>query len=255
MELSRTFAKQPAPRERASASVSDERGEDWPMLRRILISLRLSTVTSLVLLVALIVPLVAACAGCHPGVERTGAYTATDTKDCLPDLRLIDQYGKQVSLASLKGKPVLFDFIYTSCPGPCLMLTSRMRLIAKRLGPMLGSKVWFVSVTVDPEHDGPAQLLDYSKQQGADQNGWLFLTGSPADVERLMGQFNLIRQREADGTVDHVLEFFLVGPDGKQLYAYAGSRAEPAMVARDVEHATETGGFAKSGEPPTQVHL
>jgi protein SCO1 len=255
MELSRTFAKQPAPRERASASVSDERGEDWPMLRRILISLRLSTVARLVLLVALILPLVAACAGCHPGVERTGAYTATDTKDCLPDLRLIDQYGKQVSLASLKGKPVLFDFIYTTCPGPCLMLTSRMRLIAKRLGPMLGSKVWFVSVTVDPEHDGPAQLLDYSKQQGADQNGWLFLTGSPADVERLMGQFNLIRQREADGTVDHVLEFFLVGPDGKQLYAYAGSRAEPAMVARDVEHATETGGFAKSGEPPTQVHL
>jgi protein SCO1 len=230
-------------------------GRIFLMLRRNLISLRLSAVARLVLVVALILPVVAACAGCRPRVERTGTYTPTDTKDCLPDLRLTDQYGKQVSLASLKGKPVLFDFIYTTCPGPCLMLTSRMRLIAKRLGPMLGSKAWFVSVTVDPEHDGPAQLLDYAKQQDANRNGWLFLTGSPADVERLMAQFNLIRQREADGTVDHVLEIFLVGPDGKQLYAYVGSRAEPAMVARDVEQAAQTGGIAKSGEPPTQVHL
>jgi protein SCO1/2 len=204
------------------------------------------------LAVSLALALALIASACHRQPPRIGAYTATDTKDCLPDLTLTDQFGKPVSLASLKGKPVLFDFIYTTCPGPCLTLTSHMRVIAKRLGPLVGTKVWLVSVTVDPEHDGPAQLLSYSQDQGADQKGWLFLTGTPQQVEQLMGQFNLRRQREADGTVDHVLEFFLVGPDGKQLYQYIGTKVQPATVARDVEQAMRTGTVA---EGPTAVHM
>lgn len=215
-------------------------------------STRFSTRVGLLLAATLVVGMVAV--GCNRGVERTGVYSPSSSGDCLPNLTLTDQNGKKVSLASLKGKPVLFDFIYTSCPGPCLMLTSRMRLIANRLEPMLGTKVWFVSVTVDPEHDGPAELLNYAKQQGANQNGWLFLTGSPADIEQLMNQFKLVRQREADGTVDHVLEFFLVGPDGRQLYQYAASHAEPALVSSDIRRAADTGS-ASADHPQWKVHL
>jgi cytochrome oxidase Cu insertion factor (SCO1/SenC/PrrC family) len=216
---------------------------------------RFSTRVGLAFAVTLVVWAGLVAAGCKRGVERTGAYSPTSTSDCLPNLTFTDQNGKPVSLASLKGKPTLFDFIYTSCPGPCLMLTSRMRLIANRLGPMLGSKVWFVSVTVDPEHDGPAELLNYAKQQGADQNGWLFLTGSPANIEQLMSQFKLVRQREADGTVDHVLEFFLVGPDGRQLYQYAASHAEPALVSSDIRQAAETGSASAGDHAQWKVHL
>jgi protein SCO1/2 len=215
-------------------------------------STRFSTRVGLLLAATLVVGLVAV--GCNRGVERTGAYSPSSTGDCLPNLTLTDQNGKKVSLASLKGKPVLFDFIYTTCPGPCLMLTSRMRLIANRLGPLLG-RVWFVSVTVDPEHDGPAELLNYAKQQGANLDGWLFLTGSPADIEQLMNQFKLIRQREADGTVDHVLEFFLVGPDGRQLYQYAASHAEPALVSSDIRRAADTGAASAEDHPQWKVHL
>src|SRR5271156_4719511 len=55
--------------------------------------------------------------------DRPGDYAAASRADCLPDLTLTDQFGHDVSLASLKGRPVLVDFIYTSCPGPCPMLT------------------------------------------------------------------------------------------------------------------------------------
>jgi len=216
---------------------------------------RLSSGVGLILAVTLVVGAGLVASACNRGGERTGAYSPSSTGDCLPNLTLTDQNGKKISLASLKGKPALFDFIYTSCPGPCLMLTSRMRLIANRLGPLLGSKVWFISITVDPEHDGPAELLNYAKQQGADQNGWLFLTGSPADIEQLMNQFKLVRQREADGTVDHVLEFFLVGPDGRQLYQYAASHAEPALVSSDIRQAAETGAASVEDHAQWKVHL
>jgi protein SCO1 len=218
-------------------------------------STRFSTRVGLLLAAALTVWAGLVAAGCSRGVERTGAYSPSSSGDCLPNLTLTDQNGKKVLLASLKGKPVLFDFIYTSCPGPCLMLTSRMRLIANRLGPMLGSRVRFVSVTVDPEHDSPTELLNYARQQGANQDGWLFLTGSPADIELLMSQFKLVRQREADGTVDHVLEFFLVGPDGRQLYQYAASHAEPALVSSDIRQAVESGSASAQDNVQWKVHL
>ncbi|MGD1026894.1 SCO family protein [Candidatus Binatus soli] len=160
-----------------------------------------------------------------------------NTSDCLPDITLVDQHGRNVSLASLKGKPVLFDFIYTNCPGPCLLLTAQMKQVANRLGPKLGTEARIVSITVDPEHDHPAQLLAYANKQGADVSGWLFLTGTPEQIEDVMARFNVIRKREADGTVDHVLEFFLVDANGRALLQYIGQKAEPDRVASDVERA------------------
>jgi len=172
--------------------------------------------------------------GCNSNSETIGSYS-TEKRDCLPDLTFIDQNGNKLSLASLKGKPVLFDFFYATCPGPCLVLTARMKSIAEKLGDALGPQATFVSVTVDPEHDGPSVLKAYVKEQGTDLAGWYFLTGKPADVDRLMAQFKLRRQREPDGTVDHVLEFFLVRPDGQPLVQYLSSDTNPAKIAGDLQ--------------------
>jgi protein SCO1/2 len=172
--------------------------------------------------------------GCNSNVSDVDSGSGTGV-DALSGITLIDQYGHPFQLASLKGRPVLFDFIYTTCPGPCLVLTARMRAIADYLGPDLGSKASLVSVTVDPEHDHSNVLRAYVKQQNAQRNGWYFLTGSPAEIDHLMSRFKLVRQREADGTVDHVLEFFLVGPDGHPEMQYLASEVMPAKVAGDMQ--------------------
>ena len=194
---------------------------------------------------ALIVMAVVTISGCNNNTEGMGSYSPTSQADCLPDLKLVDQYGRQVSLTSLKGKPVLFDFFYTTCPGPCLVLTARMRSIAEELGTGLGSKASFVSVTVDPERDSPPQLLAYAKEQRADRKGWLFLTGTPAQIDQLMARFKLVRQHESDGSVEHVLEFFLVGPDGHLRFQYLASEVHSERIAADIERAARNGGLAK----------
>jgi protein SCO1/2 len=190
--------------------------------------------------------------GCNNNSESVARYSAASQADCLPDIKLLDQYGQPVSLESLKGKPVLFDFFYTSCPGPCIFLTARMRSIAEKLGDSLGAKASFVSVTVDPEHDQPPQLLAYAKEQRADQKGWLFLTGTPAQIDSLMARFKLVRRRESDGSVDHVLEFFLVGPDGHLRYQYLASETHSERIAADIERAARSSGLAdnRNGNAP-----
>ena len=193
---------------------------------------------SLAIVVVTTVSLFAA-AGCHRESESSAA-----TPSVLTDTKLVDQNGNTVELSSLKGKPMLVDFIYTSCPGPCLMETAKFANVALRLGNDLGSKVTLVSITVDPEHDGPKQLLNYSRQQGADEKGWIFLTGGPGDIDQVLAGFKLSRQIEPDGSVGHLVDMMLIGPDGRLVREYNGEIVKAQDIVDDVRKTLNKGGAA-----------
>src|ERR1700722_11080761 len=180
-----------------------------------------------------------AAAGCHH--DSAGGAAAAS---CLTDTKLVDQNGDAVVLSSLKGKPLLVDFIYTSCPGPCLMETAKFANVALRLGNDLGSKVTLVSISVAPEHDGPKQLLDCSRQKGADEKGWYFLTGGPGDIDRALAGFKLSRQVEPDGSVGHLVDMMLIGPDGRLIREYNGEVVKAQDIVDDVKKTLNKGGAA-----------
>ena len=190
-------------------------------------------------IIALMASSLLAVAGCH----RDSAGSAA-IESVLTDTKLVDQHGNSVALTSLKGKPLVVDFIYTSCPGPCLMETAKLANVARRLGSDIGSKVTIVSISVDPEHDGPKQLLDYSRQQGADQKGWYFLTGGPAEVDQALAGFKLSRQVEPDGSVGHLVDMMLIGPDGRLVREYNGEVVKAQDIVDDVKKTLNKGGAA-----------
>jgi protein SCO1/2 len=177
--------------------------------------------------------LILAASGCAR--EAAGDYPASNGNNCLLDVSLIDQHGQAISLASLKGKPVLIDFIYTSCASTCPVLTSKIAAVARELGPALGANVTIVSITLDPEHDGPAQLAAYAKSQAVESNSWLFLTGKPADIDQVLAAFKLRRMRESDGSIMHSVSAFLLGPDGHQIRQYNALDVNAKTVAADID--------------------
>ena len=186
------------------------------------------------------VTLVGLCA-CNYAPAPNGAYDAASTADCLPAIPLVDQNGNHVSLASLRGKPVLVDFIYTSCPGPCSTLTSKLVGVAKDLGPRLGSQVHMISISIDPEHDTPKILKGYAQRLDADRSGWLFLTGTPQAIDQVMTAYKLRRVRESDGSVTHVETLFLLGPDGRQRRIYNGVEVQSAVMSAEAENLASRG--------------
>jgi protein SCO1 len=185
---------------------------------------------SLTVIAALALAALLAAGGCHRNAERPPLGP-----ECLTNVKLTDANGTPFELSSLKGKPVVVDFIYTSCPGPCLMETAKLANVALRLGPDLGPKAAIVSISVDPEHDGPKQLHDYAEKQGADTKGWYFLTGSPADIDAALSGFRIARQREPDGSVMHMISVFLVGRDGREAKEYNGEEVKPQTIVQDVK--------------------
>lgn len=101
----------------------------------------------------------------------------------LPAFTMTDQTGQAFGTNDLAGKVWVADFIFTSCPTACPLLTRRMSEVAQR-GKRLGPELRLVSFTVDPERDTPARLAAYAAGYKADPRKWSFLTGPLGEVER-----------------------------------------------------------------------
>ncbi len=163
-----------------------------------------------------------------------GAARKGEKVDYLPGMSLIDQNGKTVSLTSLKGRPVLISFIHASCQGACQMMTAKMKMVAQSLGSKFDARVTMVSITTDPAHDGPRQLLAYAKNEGADAPGWLFLTGKPKAVGRVLALYH-VPMEGPDDSMKHDFDLFLVAPDGREVRQYQGMKVAPDVVASDIK--------------------
>jgi protein SCO1/2 len=100
----------------------------------------------------------------------------------IPPFQLINQDGQAFGSSNLAGKIWIADFIYSTCPGPCPMISSRMSEMQK---PLEKTDVHFVSFTVDPEKDTPAQLREYAGRLKAQPGRWDFLTGPKSEIYRL----------------------------------------------------------------------
>jgi protein SCO1 len=153
------------------------------------------------------------------------------------DVSVVDHHGQSFSLASLKGKVVLLDFVHIDCPGVCTNLTNKFGQVADRLGPDLGSKVILLTVTNDPERDGPQQLLTFAKSSDADLNGWIFATGTPENIDRVIKAFGLKNERLPDGSPNHITQVFLVGPDGRAMREYQGMVMDSQQVVSHIKEA------------------
>jgi len=106
-----------------------------------------------------------------PVVRSTLNYT-------VPDITLVRSDGVRVNFAHEldDSRPVLLDFIYTTCTTICPVMTQTFAEVQKRLGRD-AAKVKMVSVSIDPEEDTPVRLTEYAKRYQAGAQ-WTFYTGT-----------------------------------------------------------------------------
>jgi protein SCO1 len=151
-----------------------------------------------------------------------------------PVFTLTSQDGAQVSLADLHGKVVAVTFIYTLCTDTCPVLTPMMSFVQDRLGPDFGTRIAFVSITVDPERDTPAVLKEYAQAFGADLGGWAFLTGAPEAIREVTRRYGVFAAPAANGDVDHSFLTSIVDRRGILRVQYLGARFDPEEFRHDL---------------------
>lgn len=102
----------------------------------------------------------------------------------VPDFALTERSGKTVHLADLRGKVLLVDFIYSECPGPCPMISSRFSALQPLV--LQNRDTLMISVTLNPSRDTPEVLRRYAERFQASNDRWLFLTGDKTKVRALV---------------------------------------------------------------------
>lgn len=172
--------------------------------------------------------------------ERARVDALARNLDPAPDFALVDQDGAARSLASLRGRTVLLDFIYTTCPGPCPILTSVDVAVQDRLADQ-ADRVWFVSISLDPGTDTPAALRRYAEERGADTANWSFLTGGEREVADVIGRYGVASTRAEDGELDHMVVRFLIDGEGRIAGRYLGLRVDAETIAADMRRLATRG--------------
>ena len=128
----------------------------------------------------------------------------------IPPFQLVSQTGQPFDSKTLDGHVWVADFIFTTCTGPCPMMSAQMRQFQNSTAET--PDVLLVSMTVDPVHDTPPVLADYASHFKQDPSRWFFLTG---DMDKLndLG-VHAFKLNSVDGSLTHSTRFVLV--DGRR---------------------------------------
>ncbi len=117
-------------------------------------------------------------------------YTREAARYRLPEVTLIDADGNETraSAAIDHDGPVVLQFVFTTCPTICGALSGSLASVRNVLGDEL-SGTHLVSISIDPEHDRPAQLRGYAEGLKAGPD-WRFYTGGRDEIAAIQKAFD-----------------------------------------------------------------
>ena len=143
-----------------------------------------------------------------------------------PAVTMLDQRGRKVAFdkALDDGRPVILNFIFTSCTTICPVMTQIFVQVQAKLATEL-DKLHMVSVSIDPEHDTPARLLAYTKEHRAGAQ-WDFYTGSSEASIAVQKAFDAYRGDK----MNHEAVTLLRGPRRKTWVRFDGFASPETIV-------------------------
>jgi len=137
----------------------------------------------------------------HAHHHAVKPQTTRSTADYdVPNVKLTRDDGRTVELQQelADGRPVVLNFIYTTCTSICPLSSQTFADLQEKLGAGR-SKVHLVSISIDPEQDTPARLREYAKRFGAGPE-WQHYTGTLAASQAVQRAFNVDRGSKMNHT-------------------------------------------------------
>ena len=143
-----------------------------------------------------------------------------------PDFTLTDQDGRGISMRSLRGRPVIVTFLYTTCEDTCPTQAQQV----KGAFDELGKDVPAVAVAVDPPRDNRQRARAFLSEQRM-TGRMTFALGTRSELEPVWRAFAVQPQRD---DLEHTGRFVLVDAKGLQRVGFPLGEATPERIAHDV---------------------
>ena len=156
-----------------------------------------------------------------PGPLEDGPLPAAYPREArpAPDFTLLDQHGAAVSLAALRGRPVVVTFVFAHCQTLCPFVVATLRRAAPD-----GTAV--LLVTLDPWRDTPATLPGLAERWALPPDFHVLSSRSTRDVQRVAEAWGVPAARdERTGDLVHPGLVFVVDPAGRLAYTFSNPPA------------------------------
>jgi protein SCO1 len=152
----------------------------------------------------------------------------------IPDFEFINQDSVKITQKDFAGKIYVADFFFTTCPTICPKMKTQMLRIYEKFKD--NPKVAILSHTIDPRHDTPAVLKEFSKNLGIQNSMWQMVTGDKTKIYEI-GQKSYMVSATDDpmqpGGIVHSGAFILVDKNRHIRGIYDGT--EPERVDKLME--------------------
>ncbi|MBC8339963.1 MAG: SCO family protein [Rhodospirillales bacterium] len=104
------------------------------------------------------------------------------------DARLTDASGRTVHLSDYRDKPLVMNFIYTSCAHSCGVMTLMLSDAYENARDVFGLNSFnAVTIGFDTANDTPERMRAYARKQGVEGTpGWRFMSTDSDTVNKLM---------------------------------------------------------------------
>ena len=175
-----------------------------------------------------------------PAVRNARVISASQYP--VPPVRLVRDDGKVVLLPEElnDGRPVVLNFIFTTCSSTCPLMSQTFAQFDSELGADR-ERVHLMSISTDPEEDTPARLREYAQKFHAGPE-WQHYTGTIDASIAAQRAFNVWRGdkmshtpvtllRAAPGKPWLRIEGFVTPDELLQLYRQQLERAAQTTVA------------------------
>lgn len=192
-----------------------------------------------------------AAAAAHAAHDHS-AHTAptsikrSEAQFTFPNLLVRDQSGKASPLRQVldDGRPVMLNFIFTTCTAICPVTSQVFAEVREGLGPQRDA-LHVVSVSIDPEFDTPERMADYAKRFSSG-GAWSFLTASVSDSVAIQKAFSAYQGDK----MNHLPISFLRAAPGMPWVRYDGFASPSILLAEARKLLASVGGKARSNASP-----
>lgn len=163
-----------------------------------------------------------------PAQSVVGNQSVTVSGLPIPDVELVNQYGKRVHFYSdlVKDRVVAINTIFTTCTTICPLMGANFSKLSRLLAGESHRKLNLISISVDPATDTPERLDRWSRTFGEVGPGWTLLTGTKADIDRLLKALQIFTAEKQDHS-----PAVLIGGEGMGDWARPSALLPPARLA------------------------
>jgi protein SCO1/2 len=178
----------------------------------------------------------------QPSAKPAASMHIPSPGDEVPDFKLVNQSGKNISLHQYRGQTLLLTLIYTRCPFPdfCPRVSHEFAAIDRQLraDPARYGKTHLLSISFDPGHDTPRILRAYGYECAGGKDPTLFtrweFSAIPQGELPEFADYFALTYKEEGGLITHSLSTAVISPDGRILKWYHGADWQASDLLQEI---------------------